>query len=471
MFGLEAANLTTGLYIAFIACLIMVFFFEFVNGFHDTANAVATVIYTKTLQPVQAVIWSGMWNFLGVLFSSFAGYSVAMKIANLLPVEAILLQDAGHSAAMVLVVLLGAIIWNLGTWYFGIPCSSSHTLIGSLLGVGLVFSTLPENVAEVGVNWGEAKKIGTSLLFSPLFGFSMAIMLMFILRAVVRTETTKGIFKEPQPDSKPPLWIRGILITTCTLVSFFHGQNDGQKGLGLLMVAMMTFMPLKYALSPNFDVETTKNALTIIQQNLPTDQVLNPFAPKELSKTVETIEALKQDLSAANDVKSRLSIRKRINILSSNMKGLLAEPNIITNKNARSAISKEVKHLSEYTHYVPTWALLLISFALGIGTMIGWKRIVVTIGEKIGKRHMTYAEGATAELIAAGTIGLSSQFGLPVSTTHILSSGVAGSMVASKGVKNLQKGTITNIALAWVLTLPATIILSGGLYLLFRMFA
>ncbi len=470
MFGLDA-SLSTGLMVAFFACLVMVFIFEFVNGFHDTANAVATVIYTKSLKPTHAVVWSGMWNFLGVLFSSLAGYEVAMKIANLVPVEAIMLQDAGHAAAMVLAVLMGAIIWNLGTWYFGIPCSSSHTLIGSLLGVGLVFSTLPENTAQVGVNWAEATKIGTSLLISPLFGFSLAIMLMFVLRSTIRNEKTKAIFKEPQPDSTPPTWIRGMLITTCTLVSFFHGQNDGQKGLGLLMVAMMTFMPLKYALSPNFNTEDAQKSLTIIQQNLPTDQISNPFAPKELSKTVETIEILKQDITHADDVKARLSIRKRINIINKNVKSILEEPNIIKDKNARSAIKAEVKKLSEHTHYVPTWAVALISVSLGLGTMIGWKRIVVTIGEKIGKRHMTYAEGATAELIAAGTIGLSSQFGLPVSTTHILSSGVAGAMVASKGVKNLQKGTITNIALAWVLTLPATIILSGGLYLLFRMFA
>jgi phosphate/sulfate permease len=471
MFGLDAATLSTGLMIAFFACLIMTFFFEFVNGFHDTANAVATVIYTKTLQPVQAVVWSGIWNFLGVLFSSWLGFEVAMKIANLLPVEAVMSQAPAQSAAMVLAALMGAIIWNLGTWYFGIPCSSSHTLIGSLLGVGLVFSMLPENTEKVGVNWSEAIKIGNSLLFSPLFGFSMAIFLMFILRASIRSEGKKAIFKEPQPDARPPLWIRGILITTCTLVSFFHGQNDGQKGLGLLMVALMTFMPLQYSLSPNFDAAKTQASLTTIQQALPADQINNQFAPKELGKTVETIELLKQDIATANDVKSRLSIRKRINLLTKNVKAILDEPNIIKDQNARSIIKKEVKSLSELTHYVPTWAIALISVALGLGTMIGWKRIVVTIGEKIGKRHMTYAEGATAEIIAAGTIGLSSQFGLPVSTTHILSSGVAGAMVASKGVKNLQKSTITNIALAWVLTLPATIIISGGLYLLFRLFA
>ena len=463
-------SLSTGLAIAFAVCLAMVFLFEFVNGFHDTANAVATVIYTKSLLPGQAVVWSGMWNFFGVIFSSYFGLEVAMKIANLLPVEAIMSQDPGHAAAMVLAVLLGAIIWNLGTWYFGIPCSSSHTLIGSLLGAGMIFSTLPENSAKVGVNWDEAQKIGAALLLSPLFGFSMAIVLMFILRSVIRGENKKGIFKEPEADAKPPLWIRGILITTCTLVSFFHGQNDGQKGIGLLMVALMTFAPMQYSLSPNFDVQKVQMTLTHIQSALPVADINNQYAPKELSKTVETIELLKQDIANANDIKSRLSIRKRINILAKNMKTLVDEPNIITDSKMRKEIKAEVKALSNYTHYAPLWAIGMISVALGLGTMIGWKRIVVTIGEKIGKRHMTYAEGATAEIIAASTIGLSSQFGLPVSTTHVLSSGVAGAMVASKGTKNLQRGTVTNIALAWVLTLPATIILSGGLYLLFRLF-
>ena len=470
MFGIEISTLSTGLFVAFIACLVMIFFFEFVNGFHDTANAVATVIYTKSLKPITAVVWSGCWNFVGVIFSSWIGLEVAMKIANLLPVEAVMSQAPAQSAAMVLSVLLAAIIWNLGTWYLGIPCSSSHTLIGSLIGVGLVFSTLPENVDSVGVNWSEAIKIGNSLLLSPLFGFSMAIVLMFILRSTIQSDEGKGIFKEPPVDARPPLWIRAILITTCTLVSFFHGQNDGQKGIGLLMVALMTFMPLKYSLSPNFDPAKVQNSLTILQQSLPVNQLNNQFAPKELAKTIETIELLKTDITTANDVRSRLSIRKRINLLTKNVKSILDEPNIINDAKTRAIIKSVVHGLTAYTHYAPFWSFILISFALGLGTMIGWKRIVVTIGEKIGKRHMTYAEGATAELIAASTIGLSSYFGLPVSTTHVLSSGVAGAMVASKGVKNLQKGTIMNIVLAWVLTLPATIIISGGLYLLFRLF-
>ncbi len=471
MFGLEVSTLSSGLFVVFILCLVMVFFFEFVNGFHDTANAVATVIYTKTLKPTHAVIWSGTLNFLGVLTSSFIGFKVAMGIANLLPVEAIMLQSTAGAAAMILAVLCGAIVWNLGTWYFGIPCSSSHTLIGSLLGVGLVFSTLPENVTQAGVDWGKAKEIGLSLLVSPLFGFTMAIVLMFILRSSIRAEDKKMIFKEPPADDRPPFWIRAILITTCSLVSFFHGQNDGQKGIGLLMVALMTFMPLQYSLSPGFDVQKVGQSLSIIQQNLPVAEIANTLAPKELGQAVKTIDILKQDIANTGDIKSRLSIRKRINLLDKDMKKFLDEPNVIKDDNARKAIKQEVKILTGYTHYVPFWAIMLISIALGLGTMIGWKRIVVTIGEKIGKRHMTYAEGATAEIIAAMTIGMSSYYGLPVSTTHVLSSGVAGSMVASKGVKNLQKGTITSIALAWVLTLPATIILSGAFYLLFRLFA
>jgi inorganic phosphate transporter, PiT family len=267
------------------------------------------------------------------------------------------------------------------------------------------------------------------------------------------------------------MWIRAILITTCSLVSFFHGQNDGQKGIGLLMIALMTFMPLQYSLSPNFDPQKVEVSLTTIQQNLPVANANDALAPKELTQAVATIEMLKKDIATATDVKSRLAIRKRINLLDKDMKKFLDEPNIIKEESARKAIKHEIKTLTGYTQYVPFWAIMMISVALGMGTMIGWKRIVVTIGEKIGKRHMTYAEGATAEIIAAMTIGLSTYYGLPVSTTHVLSSGVAGSMVASKGVKNLQKGTITSIALAWVLTLPATILLSGGFYLLFRMFA
>lgn len=462
MFGIET-DLSTGLIILLGITILTVCIFEFVNGFHDTANAVATVIYTGSLKPVPAVVWSGLMNFAGVMASGyFFGMGVAMKIAGLLPVEALMGQDLHHSIAMVLSVLLGAIIWNLGTWYLGIPCSSSHTMIGSLLGAGIVFSMLPENTEHVGVNWSEAAKIGNSLLFSPAFGFSMAIVLMFIFKQSLRD---KKIFKEPEQGTSPPWYIRGILILTCTLVSFFHGSNDGQKGVGLLLIVLMTFLPLKFALSPDFSPETAGQSLEKIQAALPAGSIY-----PEVQKANESVEALRQDILAHDpqNVKQRLAIRKRISIVNKNLSVLLDVPNVILDKDRRKTISQEIKLLGRYTSHVPTWSVVLISLSLGIGTMIGWKRIVVTIGEKIGKRHMTYAEGATAELIASSTIGLASGLGLPVSTTHVLSSGVAGAMVASKGVKNLQGDTIKNIALAWVLTLPVTMLLSGLLYWILR---
>lgn len=460
IFGLE-----TSMGLLLITCIAIVCIFEFINGFHDTANAVATVIYTRSLPPQAAVVWSGLCNFAGVMTG---GIAVAVGIMNLLPIDILIEQTVSLKIALVLAALFSAIIWNLATWYVGIPCSSSHTLIGSLLGVGLVFSYLPENITGVGVNWTKAKDIGSSLLLSPLFGFSMAIVLMFILRSFIQDKT---IFKEPAPGGKPPRWIQAILITTCSLVSFFHGSNDGQKGVGLMMIVLMTFLPMQFALK-SFEPEATMKSLAVIEQSMQTYTQSGQISSEVLS-TQDAVKKLKEDIVAFDDTntKQKFTIRKRINILAKNVQALLDEPSVITATADRSAIKKQLSLLKAYTDFAPMWVILLISLSLGLGTMIGWKRIVVTIGEKIGKNHMTYAQGATAELIAAFTIALSTNFGLPVSTTHVLSSGVAGAMVASKGVKNLQKGTIGNIALAWVLTLPVTIILSGALFYLFHLLA
>ncbi len=469
MFGIEF-ELTGIIAIMCVLCVFAVLAFEFVNGFHDTANAVATVIYTKSLKPVYAVIWSGFMNFLGVMLSSyFFGMAVATKIASILPLETVLNRNMNEAIAMIMAVLVGAILWNLGTWYFGIPCSSSHTLIGSLLGAGIVFSLLPGNTDKVGVNWGEAIKIGNSLLISPLFGFSMAIVLMFILKRIIKD---KAIFKEPELDTRPPFWIRALLITTCTLVSFFHGSNDGQKGVGLMLIVLIAFMPLQYALAPDFNKAACSSQLFRIEEALNYESAHNYEMERVLCNRAADINSFANYINDMDikDPKRVMSVRKQMGIVAKELDVLIKEPNLIHNSESKKLIKKGISMLKNNTQHVPSWVIVLISIALGIGTMIGWKRIVVTIGEKIGKRHMTFAEGATAELIASSTIGLASQLGLPVSTTHVLSSGVAGAMVASKGIKNLQSGTVKSIVLAWVLTLPATIILSGGLYLLFRLF-
>ncbi|QMW01891.1 inorganic phosphate transporter [Spirosoma foliorum] len=470
MFGLE-----TDVFILLFISLFAACAFEFVNGFHDTANAVATVIYTNSLKPTVAVVWSGICNFTGVLLG---GIGVAMGIVNLLPVELLVDQNVYHSVAMVLALLLSAIIWNLGTWYFGIPSSSSHTLIGSILGVGLAFSTLPENTAGAAVNWDKAIETGEALLLSPLLGFSLAIVLMFVLRRLSSEDVKTALFKEPKKNSEPPAWIRGILILTCSLVSFFHGSNDGQKGVGLIMLILIGIVPYHFAVKSDIDPRLMQTNITGIEQTIAAldSNQLSPANRERLVRTRAELTELSKlvngplvDNKIPNE--KRLDVRKDLLLINSNMKNITADEGANLSTSQLAVLSKSLNEesgLRRFTDYAPFWVILMIAVSLGLGTMIGWRRIVVTVGEKIGKQHLTYAQGASAELVAATMIGLGTALKLPISTTHVLSSGIAGSMVASKGIKNLQADTVRNIALAWVLTLPVSVLLSFTLYIFFR---
>lgn len=455
-----------------ILCLIAACGFEFVNGFHDTANAVATVIYTHTLKPWVAVIWSGTWNFLGVFWG---GISVAMGIVNLLPVETLVDQNIAHSLAMIMALLLTAIFWNLLTWYFGIPCSSSHTLIGSILGVGLAYSLLPEAVGEA-VNWGKAQEIGLSLLVSPMFGFSVTIILMYFIRVMTRkTETGDMLFKEPKKNQPPPPIVRGILFLTCTLVSFFHGSNDGQKGVGLVMLILIGIVPAYFALDSRFDPSHLSEPLKKIEVALHSidSATLSASNKKKLASAMTMNTDMQGAFGNITSVdvlpkERKFELRRDVMLMDRYINSLLKLDEIRLSHGEKDALKAELKKVRKITDYSPRWVIVMISLSLGLGTMIGWKRIVKTIGEKIGKEHLTYAQGASAEMVASLTIGLSSNFGWPVSTTHVLSSGIAGSMVASKGVKNLQPDTVRNILIAWFLTLPIVMLMGGSLFLLFR---
>lgn len=464
MFGLDPQ-----LTFLLILCLVAACAFEFVNGFHDTANAVATVIYTNTLRPWIAVVWSAFWNFIGVFAG---GIGVAMGIVYLLPIEALIDQDVYHGIAMIGALLLSAIIWNLGTWYYGLPSSSSHTLIGAILGVGIAFSALPET-GGAAVNWGEAGKTGMSLIVSPVLGFTLTVFLMFILKRFVKSKT---IFKEPHKRKPPPLWIRLILIFTCTAVSFFHGSNDGQKGVGLIMLILIGIVPFYFAIDSSKDpaqLGSSINQIELVVTKLDAN-ALNDKDRGALNTITTNLGNMKQVLAATPDVhklenQDKFKIRKDILLINKSTESLLKSQEVSMSGADREKLEGGVKTLRTYTDYAPNWVIIIVALSLGIGTMIGWKRIVKTIGEKIGKEHLTYAQGASAELMAAGVIGFSTfVFKLPVSTTHILSSGIAGSMVANRGIKNLNAGTIRNIALAWVLTLPVSMFLAGTLFLLFR---
>ncbi|HYB33037.1 MAG TPA: inorganic phosphate transporter [Steroidobacteraceae bacterium] len=459
--------------------------FEFVNGFHDTANAVATVIYTHSLPPHLAVVYSGTLNFLGVLLSSGA---VAFGIITLLPVELILQVGSSAGFAMVFALLIAAILWNLGTWWLGLPASSSHTLIGSIIGVGVANALMHGRDGTSGVDWAQATKIGYSLLVSPLVGFVCAALLLLLLKSLVKNPQ---LYREPRGNAAPPWWIRAILILTCGGVSFAHGSNDGQKGMGLIMLILIGTVPMAYALNramPASQLVPFVAMATTTQHSL--DRYATVGAPADprgtLSAYIRThswddsvLPALATITgSIAEEVKASGSfakvpaedvtnVRNDMYLTSEAMRVFNKDPHAAAlDRDTRANLAAFKKQIDAATKFIPLWVKVAVAIALGLGTMVGWKRIVVTIGEKIGKTHLTYAQGASAELVAMSTIAAADMFGLPVSTTHVLSSGVAGAMAANKS--GLQLGTLRNLLMAWVLTLPAAILLSGALYWLFR---
>jgi PiT family inorganic phosphate transporter len=471
-------------YLLLFVALLIALGFEFVNGFHDTANAVATVIYTHSLPANVAVIWSGMFNLLGVLLSTGA---VAFGIISLLPVELILQVGSSAGFAMVFALLIAAILWNLGTWWLGLPASSSHTLIGSIIGVGVANSLMHGQDGTSGVDWSKAAEIGYALLFSPIVGFGLAAVLLMLLKILVRNP---ALYAAPRGNQPPPWWIRGLLVLTCTGVSFAHGSNDGQKGMGLIMLILIGTVPTAYALNRampasqmgEFRTTSTAAAEVIARKGAGYNVIGDPRPAVTLyvsqhkinEGTYPSLSVLVQDIAKQVNQYGSLAklpaeavgnTRNDMYLASEAIRFLMKDKENDLNADEVTKLAAYKKSLDNSTKFIPLWVKIAVAVALGLGTMIGWRRIVVTVGEKIGKSHLTYAQGASAEIVAMGTIGAADMFGLPVSTTHVLSSGVAGTMTANGS--GLQWDTVRNLALAWVLTLPAAMMLSAGLFVLF----
>jgi PiT family inorganic phosphate transporter len=466
--------------------------FEFVNGFHDTANAVATVIYTHTLRPWVAVIWSGCWNLIGVLLSSGL---VAFTIVALLPSELVLNIGSSIGFAMVFALLISAILWNLGTWYLGLPASSTHTLVGSIMGVGLAYSLMSKNhsVSE-GINWHEVYKVFLTLLVSPVVGFICSALLLMAMKAAVKKP---ALYKTPPKDTPPPMSVRALLVLTCTGVSFAHGRNDGQKGMGLILLILVGILPGAYALNMDLgskDVSQISTDAAALAPWLDSRGVGSTVSPDDAIGNLE--DYLKPDGKIGPQIYASLSVlnhriadalngkntfrdlqedevrtvRKYFYLVGSGVAKLQSQKLVAAGSADDKAITNYKAELTTATQYIPTWVKVAVALALGLGTMVGWKRIVVTVGEKIGKEHLTYAQGASAELVAMATIIAAEEYGLPVSTTHVLSSGVAGTMAANGS--GLQMNTVRNLLLAWVFTLPVCVLLgagtfSAGLFLIF----
>lgn len=463
--------------------LTFVLAYEFINGFHDTANAVATVIYTKAMPPHMAVVASGIFNCAGVLAG---GLGVAYAIVHLLPVDLLLNVASAHGLVMVFALLSSAILWNLGTWYFGIPASSSHTLIGAILGVGLANALMTGVEVSKGINVQKAIDIMLSLIISPLVGMVIAGGLLLLMKKYF---TTSKIHKTPEErqtwdgKKRPPFWTRFTLIASAMGVSFVHGSNDGQKGIGLIMLVLIGIVPGQFVLnmeSTSYQIGRTKDAAihmgdfyqrnsAYLDQMIDLKKVPNAEMPqvfkcdsKDSMSSIATVANLLSTTEHYNQlgVEKRREVRRLLLCLDDTAKKVSKLPGIPASE--ISDLNKLRKDLTLTTEYAPTWVIFAVALALGGGTMIGWRRIVQTVGEKIGQKGMTYSQGMAAQITAAVAIGMASISGLPVSTTHVLSSAVAGTMLANRS--GLQSGTVKTIALAWVLTLPVTIALSAGLF-------
>jgi len=571
-------------YLLLIFALLIALGFEFVNGFHDTANAVATVIYTHSLDPNIAVVWSGLCNLCGVLLSSGA---VAFAIITLLPVELILQVSTGAGFAMVFALLIAAIIWNLSTWWLGLPASSSHTMVGSIIGVGIANQLMSVHTGTSGVDWEQATKVFKVLLISPLIGFGAAALLLLLSKLFILTKWAKALavsydanhkkplwalptiavtgvagtyvmnfiaplvlglfgplgaplwqpvayveswsspigliavmflvgivgllvvalfarivienadvlFTAPKGNTPPPWPIRALLVFTCSGVSFAHGSNDGQKGMGLIMLILIGTVPTAYALNHAVSpmevqdfIAASEHAGHILDRYVDKSAILGPDAREEVTDYIRTkqlqpdtilalrelVEDLNHEVALYKVFKSvpaqdQTNVRNDMYVASEAIRLMQKSGNPKFTADEDAALSNYKSKVDKATKFIPDWVKVAVALALGLGTMVGWRRIVVTVGEKIGKDHLTYAQGATAGLVAMATIFAADNFGLPVSTTHILSSGVAGTMVANGS--GLQFSTVRNILAGWFLTLPAAAFLSGLLYWLFRALA
>ena len=479
-------DLSTSLFL--VLALLFVLFYEAINGFHDTANAVATVIYTRAMRAQLAVMMAGLFNFLGVLLG---GLSVAYAIVHILPTDLLLNVGSSHGLAMIFSILLAAIIWNLGTWYFGLPASSSHTLIGAIIGIAVTNALVTGGSLVEALNLPKVINIFLSLILSPIVGMVIAGFLIFLLRKYWsgtkkrrRNHMTPAEREKKDGKKKPPFWTRIALIVSAIGVSYSHGANDGQKGIGLVMLVLIGVAPAGFVVNMNasgYDITRTRDAVNHLEQYYQQHnaQVSTLIAPPALNSTndrnepfhcssenglatVHHAQDLLNNLSSYDQlsVENRAQVRRLLLCMSDTTDKIAKLPE--TSSEDKRFLGNLKGDLNGTIEYAPIWIILAVALALSLGTMVGWRRVATTIGEKIGKNGMTYAQGMSAQITAAVSIGLASYTGMPVSTTHILSSSVAGTMIVDGG--GVQSKTIRSIALAWVLTLPVSILLSGALY-------
>lgn len=331
-----------------IFAIILALGFDFVNGFHDTANAVATVIYTKALKPGVAIVMAGVLNFLGCVM---VGTAVAMVITKIIPADKV-------SLPLVVSVLIASVFWNLLTWWKGLPVSSSHCLIGALTGAGVAANDFN------GVSWKELQHVGMGLLISPVVGFMGGAILTWLALNLSGEKEKPGSSSQPHPKI-----MRWLHILSSASVSFSHGSNDGQKTMGIITLILATHFA-------SFGFTATE---------------------------------------------------------------------------------------------VPMWVMVSAALAIALGTMIGGWKVIRTVGTKISRERLSHSQGFGASMSTALIILIASRVGAPISTTHTLSSAVAGGTIPVYGAEKLNANTMRLIVMAWVLTLPVAALFAAITYFILRL--
>jgi inorganic phosphate transporter, PiT family len=362
---------------------------------------------------------------------------------------------------MLAALFTSALLWNVGTWWLGIPNSSSHALIGSLVGIAIETALTHGRGLRDGVDWQQVWNVLGSLLLSPLIGFGLAFLLFRLLKMFIRD---RHLYEPPEGDKPPVWWMRYLLILTCTGVSFAHGTNDGQKSIGLIMLTIIGLMPADYALNMNI----SSQQIAVVTSDMPVaGGLIERFGDDQKQRGVDAAQLLGDrfgHIKAASDIPAaeRAAARNDLNRVLEQLK-TAAEAKGMSEEEKKRAKSIH-DNLMKSVEYAPWWVRVLSALCLGIGTMVGYKQIVRTLGERLGNKKLVPAQGASAELVAAGLIGFAGFSGYPVSTTHVVTGGIAGTMVASGA--GVQGATVWQIAAAWILTLPGTIVISGGLFYL-----
>lgn len=452
-----------------IFVFVLILLQEAVNGFHDTANAIATVIYSNSMKPLQAVGLAGVCNFIGVLIG---GTAVAFGLVFLLPKEMVAGINTIHEASLMLALVLTALVWNFSTWWLGIPNSTTHTYIGAIIGVSMAHAFLVGEPVTEQINWYQGEKVLLTLFISPVVGFFLA---WFFFRVVRRYLKDPAMFAPLQKETVPPPSVRWPLIAGSVGVSLLHGTNDGQKSIGLMMLALMGIAPGLYAIDPVKDQASYQQTLELVQQ---VEEVVQPLTSHPLYGP--SAERLFTEVEHIKDVAQRdfqqrplsqdemITFRAEILDVHEELGRLLKKPGLRSAipEADRASIKEAYDSLSRLIEQVPFWLIVLSALALAGGTAIGYRKIVETLGEKMGEKHMSPAQGIAAQAAAVVSIGMADVGGMPVSTTHVLTSGVAGTVISSGD--RLQRGTLGRIVVTWFTTLPGTVILSFALAIVFQ---